>query len=394
MTSVEQRTAEVKALAQETGFDLVGITGAEPFIALEELLLERINAGLMGGLAWFTAERAHLAGDVHRIVPTARSIISLAVSYLGTASYQPPTRGVPRGRVARYAWGRDYHRVLLQRTARFIAALGERYGHQDARKGWVDTARVVDRAVAQRAGVGWYGKNTCILTHSHGSWIFLAEVVTDLELLPDRPLRTNCGHCTLCMPACPTGALIRPGVMDVGRCISYLTIEERGAIPRELRPAMGNWIFGCDVCQEVCPVNRDAPAAAPPEFGPEHGIGPSPELLPLLSLDAPTFAARFAGTPIKRIHRRGLLRNVCIALGNIGDPASIHALTRVLQEEADPLIRAHAAWALGRWQEREARQALEWAWANEGDVEVRTEVAAAMETSLQPLPERGEAARQ
>jgi epoxyqueuosine reductase len=378
MADPVQETAEIKALALELGFDRVGITSAEPFRALHELLLERIRQGLMGGLAWFTAERAAVASDVHHLVPAARSIISLAMSYLGSDAYLPSTPGTPRGRVARYAWGRDYHPVLLQQTARFIDELRRRYGHTDARKGMVDTARIVDRAVAQRAGVGWYGKNTCILTHSHGSWVFLAEVVTDLELAPDRPLRTTCGACTRCMPACPTGALIRPGVMDVGRCISYLTIEERGAIAADLRAAMGDWIFGCDVCQEVCPVNSKAPAAARPEFGPAHGIGPSPELLPLLTLTPEEFAARFAGTPIKRAKRDGLLRNVCIALGNIGDPVAIPALGTVLADDPAPLVRAHAAWALGRWPDVAAHRLLDAARRREGEDAVRSEIELAL----------------
>ncbi len=378
MTSARQLTDEIKALAVELGFDLVGVTSAAPFESLEELLLDRIHLGLMGGLTWFTAERARVAGDVHHIVPAARSIISLAMSYLAQDAYIPSTPGVPRGRVARYAWGRDYHPILLRQTAKFIELLAERYGHADARKGWVDTARVVDRAVAQRAGVGWYGKNTCILTRSHGSWVFLAEVVTDLELLPDLPLRTNCGSCSLCLPACPTGALIRPGVMDVGRCISYLTIEERGMIPRELRPLMGNWIFGCDICQEVCPVNRQVDGTQRPEFGGDVGMGPSPELLPLLSLSPAAFAARCSGTPIKRAKWRGLLRNACIALGNIGDPVAIPALAGTLLERPDEVIRAHAAWALGRWPDAAARRSLDTARATEINPTVQEEINLAL----------------
>ncbi|HEV7217007.1 MAG TPA: tRNA epoxyqueuosine(34) reductase QueG [Chloroflexota bacterium] len=373
-----RETAAIKALALEAGFDLVGITSAAPFPALHDLLLERIRQGLMGGLAWFTADRAAVASDVQQLVPTARSIISLAMSYLGDDAYLPSTPGTPRGRVARYAWGRDYHPLLLQQTARFIEQLRLRYGHSDARRGMVDTARIVDRAVAQRAGVGWYGKNTCILTHSYGSWVLLAEVVTDLELAPDRPVRTTCGACTRCMPACPTGALIRPGVMDVGRCISYLTIEERGAIAPDLRTAMGDWIFGCDVCQEVCPVNRKAPAAARPEFGPAFGIGPSPELLPLLTLTPAEFAGRFAGTPIKRAKRSGLLRNVCVALGNIGDPVAIPALGVALTSDAEPLVRAHAAWALGRWRTGAARPYLDQARQREREAAVYAEIETAL----------------
>jgi epoxyqueuosine reductase len=384
MDDPTHETAAIKALALECGFDLVGITSAAPFPALHELLLERIRHGLMGGLAWFTAERAAVSTDVRQLVPTARSIISLAMSYLGEDAYRPSTPGTPRGRVARYAWGRDYHPLILRQTAIFIEQLRLRYGHTDARKGMVDTARIVDRAVAQRAGVGWYGKNTCILTHSHGSWVLLAEVVTDLDLVPDRPLRTHCGACTRCMPVCPTGALIRPGVMDVGRCISYLTIEERGAVALDLRVAMRDWIFGCDICQEVCPVNSKAPTVARPEFGPVFGIGPSPELLPLLALTQGEFSSRFAGTPIKRAKRSGLLRNVCIALGNIGDPVAIPALGSALADDPAPLVRAHAAWALGRWRDRAAHQYLDVARRWESEAAVRAEIEAALGAGPHP----------
>ena len=378
MPDPARETFAIKALALELGFDLVGITTAEPFPSLHELLLDRIRRGLMGGLTWFTADRAAVSTDVKQLVPTARSIISLAMSYLGEEAYIPSSPGTPRGRVARYAWGRDYHPLLLEQTARFIEQLCSRYGHTDARKGMVDTARIVDRAVAQRAGVGWYGKNTCILTHSLGSWVLLAEVVTDLDLVPDRPLRTTCGACSLCMPACPTGALIRPGVMDVGKCISYLTIEERGSVSPDLRVAMGDWIFGCDVCQEVCPVNTKAAAQALPEFRSAQGIGPSPELLPLLSLTQPEFSARFAGTPIKRAKRSGLLRNVCVALGNSGDPVAIPALGAALSGDPAPLVRSHAAWALGRWPTAQARRFLETARREESDAAVLAEVGVAL----------------
>jgi epoxyqueuosine reductase len=252
-----------------------------------------------------------------------------------------------RGRVARYAWGRDYHEVIGARLKLVASWLVENAAASTRPRVFVDHGRMVDRAAAQRAGLGWYGKNTNILSRSHGSWILLAEVLTDVELAPDQPLRATCGSCQRCLDACPTGALIAPGVLDNGRCISYLTIELRGAIPLELRPLVGSWVFGCDVCQDVCPVNRKAVPAGHPEYDAGEGIGPAPELLELLELDEVAFHERFRRTPIDRTKRRGLLRNAAVALGNLGDRRAIPGLARAL-EDADPIVRGHAAWALGR----------------------------------------------
>ena len=267
---------------------------------------------------------------------------------------------------------------------------------------------MVDRAVAQRAGIGWYGKNTNILTKGWGSWVFLAEIVTNLPLAADEPVKTNCGSCEICLHACPTGALPAPYVLDNTRCISYLTIELRGSIPLELRPLMGNLIFGCDICQQVCPVNKVAErrlglreqgeqkgqhgqrqheqhrqqlpliqVQPRREFQPRPGVGSSPELIPLLSLTEEEFRERFRHSPIKRTKRRGLLRNVCVALGNIGDPQAIPALHRALHDE-EPLVRGHAAWALGRIGGKTGQQALEDRLSNEDDEDVRQEILCAL----------------
>jgi epoxyqueuosine reductase len=248
---------------------------------------------------------------------------------------------------------------------------------------------MVDRAAAQRSGLGWYGKNTNILTKGWGSWVFLAELVTTLPLDPDPPTGANCGRCEVCLHACPTKAFVAPGVLDNRRCISYLTIELRGAIPLELRPLIGNHIFGCDICQEVCPVNqrvearlraagRLSGAREPLAFRPRVGIGSSPALIELLALDDQGFRARFRHSPIKRAKRRGLLRNVCVALGNSGDAAAVPALARALGDH-EPLVRRHAAWALGRLGGAHAREALEAARAREQEPEVRAEIACALD---------------
>ncbi|HEX5570638.1 MAG TPA: tRNA epoxyqueuosine(34) reductase QueG, partial [Ktedonobacterales bacterium] len=252
---------------------------------------------------------------------------------------------------------------------------------------FVDTGRMVDRAIAQRAGLGWYGKNTNILTKGWGSWVFLAELVTSLDLTPDAPLAANCGQCEVCLHACPTNAFVAPYVLDARRCISYLTIEHRGAIPLELRPLIGAHIFGCDICQQVCPVNLVAErrlrasgrlgAGDRLEFRPRAAVGSSPELIPLLKLDDAGFRERFSHSPIKRAKRRGLLRNVCIALGNLGDPVAIPALIEALGDP-EPLVRGHAAWALGRLGGAEARAALAATLANDAEPSVCAEAQHAL----------------
>jgi epoxyqueuosine reductase len=329
-----------------------------------------------------------------------------------------PHDGIPRGRISRYAWGDDYHEVIKPKLQQFATWLRDyardEIGELETRL-FVDTGRMVDRAVAQRAGLGWYGKNTNILTKGWGSWIFLAEIVTNLPLQSstdsagprpyisayDAPLQANCGKCEICLHACPTGALPAPYVLDNTRCISYLTIELRGSIPLELRPLMGTLIFGCDICQQVCPVNKVAerrlglrqdegrttthsqPVHFHPraEFRPRPTIGSTPELIPLLSLTEEQFRERFRHSPIRRTKRRGLLRNVCVALGNIGDPQAIPALIAALHDY-EPLVRGHAAWALGRIGGEEARRALEKALGNEEDEEVKKEIRCALEMSV------------
>jgi epoxyqueuosine reductase len=385
-------TEQIKERALELGFDLVRVTSAEPFTGAERVLKERIGAHLMDGLDWFTAERATIASNPRALLPEARSLISLGTFYLTDAPRDLSAPGDPHGRVSAYAWGDDYHEVIrarLDRLADYVRALAREHGCPDETRPFVDTGRMVDRAAAQRSGLGWYGKNTNILTKGWGSWVFLAELVTTLPLEPDSPTGANCGRCEVCLQACPTNAFVAPGVLDNRRCISYLTIELRGAIPLELRPLIGNHIFGCDICQEVCPVNqrvearqraagRLGGAREPLAFRPRAGMGSSPALIELLALDDDAFRARFRHSPIKRAKRRGLLRNVCVALGNSGDAAAVPALARALGDH-EPLVRRHAAWALGRLGGANARQALEAARTREKEPEVRAEIACALD---------------
>ena len=384
-------TTDIKEFAYSIGFDLVRITTADPFPAVREQIRERIARGLFTGLDWFTAERAEVSCRPDALLPDARSVIALGLFYLTDVPIEQSQPGEPRGQISRYAWGDDYHEVIRAKLDQLIAFLHEQTpDHNVQTRLFVDTGRMVDRAVAQRAGLGWYGKNTNILTHHWGSWVFLSEVVTSLELEPDEPLKTNCGTCEICLHACPTGALIAPGVLDCTRCISYLTIEHRGTIPLELRPLIGNLIFGCDICQEVCPVNqrveerlrrerRWPEGHGRLEFRPRAHVGTSPALIPLLKLDEEGFRRMFAHSPIRRAKRRGLLRNVCIALGNIGDPVAIPALRDALYDP-EQLVRGHAAWALGRIGGPTARAALAQALEKETEATVIAELRCALST--------------
>ncbi len=371
MNNLETR---VKDYAGGLGFDVVGITSSEPFTRDERAAIDRVRRGYMDDLPWYTEERVRRANRPAELLPGAKSVVSLAVSYLtGEAS---SSGGSPRGKVARYAWGDDYHSVLKARLRQFVDGLSECVGRDVRARIFVDDGPMNDRAAAARAGVGWFGKNTNILTPSHGSWVFLGQVVTDLELRPDAPLAKTCGNCVRCIDDCPTGAIVAPYVIDNTRCISFLTIELRGPIPRELRPLVGDWVFGCDICQDVCPVNRKARSSLEPAFRQRHDFA-APELIPLLELDDDGFRERFRNSPIKRAKRIGLQRNVCVALGNIGDPSASPALVKAMHG-GDALVRSHAAWALGRIGGSQAVQALESALRTETDEAVIEEIELAV----------------
>ncbi len=368
---------EIVERAIQLGFDLVGFARAEPFPETQRVLEERIAQGLLSGLTWFNADRAKVAANPGNLMPEVRTLISLGISYLSNGSFIPSEPGRPRGKVARYAWGHDYHEIFKEELVALHGWLEERLGRRVECRSLVDTARIVDRAVAQRAGLGWYGKNTNLLNRERGSWVLLGELLLDIELPPDVPARTHCGSCTLCMPACPTGALIAPGVLDNDRCISYLTIELRGPIPREMRPLIGDWVFGCDICQEVCPVNRKAVPGNHAEFSPEMGIGSSPDLISLLEMTQAEFKERFRHSPVKRARWSGLRRNAAVALGNIGDPAAVPALIRALNDP-EALVRGHAAWALGRIGGENAMSALGERSCREEDDWVHQEISLAL----------------
>ena len=362
----------VKDYALEVGFDLVGIAAADPFEDHKRVTLQRLRDGLMDGLPWFNEARVERGTDPQQLLPGARSIISVALSYHLPANGSPQTL---EGRVARYAWGDDYHKVMKKRLKLYVRGLSERLGRDINARWYVDDGPMLDRAAAQRAGVGWFGKNTNVLTSSHGSWVFLGQIVTDLELKPDLPLKKNCGSCTLCLQACPTGALPAPYVIDNEKCISHQTIENRGDIPLEIRPLMSDWVFGCDICQDVCPVNVKTLYTREQAFKKKRFT--TIQLLEMLEMTDDEFRRRFSGSPLKRAKLTGLKRNACVALGNSGDPSAIPALTRALNEEP-PLVRRHAAWALGRLGGPDARTALQRALSTKTDEPTRREIKSAL----------------
>jgi epoxyqueuosine reductase len=295
----------------------------------------------------YLERNAHKRIDPQRVLPGAQSIIMLAANYWSdwpaTESHHT-SRVTHHGIIARYARFKDYHDVLGERLKTLTAFINELGGGETRSLCYVDTGPVLERDLAQRAGIGFIGKHTNVISRQMGNWIFLAEILTTLELEPDAPEKNRCGSCTRCISACPTAAITAPFQLDARRCISYLTIELKGSIPVELRPAIGNRIYGCDDCLAVCPWNRFAREGRIMKDHARADLATA-DLIELLSLDETEFKARFTGTPILRTKRRGLLRNVCVALGNVGDESALPALQRAAQD-SEALIAEHARWAI------------------------------------------------
>jgi epoxyqueuosine reductase len=340
--SAAERAGRVKQLALEAGFDLAGIARADspPDLSFFATWVARGYAGEMGYLSGQAEKRGRLGSAF----PWARSLLCVGLQYDTPHPYSSDA-AAGRGWISRYAWGDDYHDVMQAMLERLQQRLRAELGPFEARS-YVDTGPIAEKAWAAAAGLGALGKNTCLLNPDHGSWIFLGELITDLDLAADAPRADICGSCTACLDACPTRAFPTPYVLDATRCISYLTIELKGAIPDPLREGLGRHVFGCDICQDVCPWNRRRRHTGGPRFEPRPGAE-SPDLAEFASLDAEAFAARFRASPLRRAKRRGLLRNVAVAIGNAGT-ASERVLLERLQEDPDPLVAEHARWALLR----------------------------------------------
>ncbi len=377
----------LKAEARRLGFDLVGIAPAVPppgFPRFDQWL----SRGQAGDMAYMEKHRDARA-DPKSVLADVQSVIVVGLNYYVADAHgvpihpanETPARPSVTGRVSRYARMRDYHDLLRQRLKRLLDWLQERVPDCHGRV-VVDTAPLLERDYARLAGLGWFGKNTMLLNKYWGSWFFLGELLVNVPLHPDPPHEaSHCGTCTACLEACPTGAFPEPRVLDARRCISYLTIELRKPIPRELREQIGDWVFGCDICQDVCPWNRKVPVTTDPELQPWPMLA-TPDLIAWLELSPSRFREVFRGTPLTRPRRAGLLRNVAIVLGNRRDPAALPVLLRALNDE-EPLVRGAVAWALGRYlheniQPDSIRQALHARLVVEEDGPVREEIVQAL----------------
>jgi epoxyqueuosine reductase len=416
-------TGSVKAEAQRLGFQLAGVTTPAPPSHLN-VFEAWLRAGRHGEMDYLAKEPARQRrGDPRQILPECRSILVLGMRYPAEERFyeDSPEQKHPAertGRIAAYARQVDYHLVLPEKLKALVAFIENQVGHPVPNRWYTDTGPVLERDLAQRAGLGWIGKNTCLIHPDQGSYLLLAEILLGIELDPDPPfLPDRCGSCTRCLDACPTQCILPDRTIDARRCISYLTIELRGPIPTDLRTFMGDWVFGCDVCQEVCPWNQHAdfvegrPSQESRSVEPIQDLGwfedSAPgvgeevrsrrvELVAGLALTPQEFNRQFKRSPLKRAKRRGYLRNVAVALGNqaagTGDAESVQALSGALQDH-EPLVRGHAAWALGQVGGEAARQALSEASGRETDLYVMGEIRVALDhcaglTSKQPQAER------
>jgi epoxyqueuosine reductase len=362
--------------AAELGFSLSGVCPAVPPPGLARFD-EWLAAGYAGQMHYL-GDRRDAYADPKRVLDGARSIVMLTMNY---RTAEPIARDAGAGRISRYAWGdADYHDLVRQRLNQLADYFREQMPAARVR-GVVDTAPLLERELAQLAGLGWLGKNTLLINRQQGSWFFLAALLTDVELAYDAAHATDhCGTCRACLDACPTNAFPQPYVLDATRCISYLTIELREAVPAALREGIGDWLFGCDVCQDVCPWNSRAPRSDETAFGPRAGSNPI-DLIALFDLDEAAFRRRFRSTPLWRARRRGLLRNAAIVLGNRPTPDAIPSLARGLNDE-EPLVRGACAWALGRYPHAAAHKALHQRHDIETDAEVLGEIEAAIVVSM------------
>jgi epoxyqueuosine reductase len=351
-SSIRHVESVVKRAAQQAGFELAGIAPAADSSELQTFP-EWIAAGHAGEMNYMEArdEGGDLKrGSLSRVAPWARSVIVCSINYNTDHPYSTEVKDPSRGWISRYAWSReDYHESVLRRLQKVEAAVHEAVEESEPHlitRSYVDTGPVVERVFAKYAGVGWIGKNTCIINQKIGSWLFLGVILTSLELTPDAPAPDRCGTCTRCVEACPTDAIIAPYRLDSNRCISYLTIEKRGSIPEEMRAGMGPHIFGCDICQDVCPWNRRARLTSAPEFSAREGLV-NPALDWLAEMSAEEFRETFRGSPIRRAKRSGLRRNAVIAMGNSGNRRFL-PLLKVLVLDEDESVADSAHWAMKR----------------------------------------------
>lgn len=373
-TDQHELTQAVKAAALRVGFDLVGIAPAVSTPGFAQLQ-DWLRAGFAGEMHYLPRREAAYEHP-RNVSATVRSVIMLGMNY---RTQEPMPTGPNEGRVARYAWGTtDYHDLLRGRLKQLADVLHELRPDCTTR-GVVDTAPLLERDFARLAGLGWFGKNTMLINKRAGSWLLLAALLTDLELDVDGPHETShCGTCTKCLEVCPTEAFVGACVLDARKCISYLTIELKGPIPAELRAGIGEWLFGCDLCQDVCPWNRKAPMSAEPAFKPQSELHPA-DCIAILQMSREQFAQRFGKTPLERPGYNGLRRNAAIVLGNRGDSSAVPVLVEAIGDEST-IVRGAVAWALGQLAGEVAQAALLAQLQVETDPMVRTELEAAVQS--------------
>lgn len=369
---------EIRQAAQSLGIDKIGFASADPFVELKEILLKHREKGHESGFE----ER-----DINkRVYPELtfsepRSILSIVVAYPSKLSNPPRSEpGAYRGMLARSAWGQDYHHVLAERMRRLEAFIKERV--PDARtESMTDTGVLVDRAVAERAGIGWVGKNCSVITPEYGSWVYLGDMITNIPFPPDKPVTEDCGSCTKCLDACPTGALVGPGQLNATRCISFLT-QTKGTLDDEYKVKLGNRLYGCDTCQVVCPKNKGMHWPHHAELTPDPEIV-KPLLVPILSMSNKEFKEAFGTSAAAWRGKKPIQRNAIIALGNFKDVSALPILIEMLRRDTRPEIRATAAWSVGRIGGEEASQALREALDAESEESVYKDIQRALEQQTQ-----------
>lgn len=374
-------TKVIKDYSQRLGFSLVGVTTPDP-LPHAQVFENWLQQGRHGEMTYLSSERSRGSRAYPRaLMPEVRSVLVLGMRYPAPAQLasQAITYTFLYGNIAAYAWGDDYHTVLPERLKELVDFIGTQAGHSITNRWYTDTGPLLERELAQRAGLGWIGKNTCLINPSQGSYFLLAEILLGIELEPDHPFMADrCGTCQRCIDACPTSCILPDRTLDARRCISYLTIELRGVIPSDLRPLMGTHIFGCDVCQQVCPWNRFATGGVDQTFT-SWLTQPTVDLLEEMAQPRDEFNARHHCSPLKRTKRKGYLRNIAVALGNLHNQDAIAILAKAINEEPEPLIRLHFAWALGQIGGAHALKVLKNAFEVEPDPQIRQEICNILE---------------
>lgn len=360
----------IKEKALEIGFDLVGISSVGSFPE-NQFYKEWLARGFAGEMKYMEKE-PEKRENVRGVLPEAKSVISCGLNYNTDYPYSIRENNWRKGWISRYAWGDDYHKVIKDKLLLLLEFIKRISPEETKARIYADTGPVLDRVYGKYSGMGWFGKNTCIINQKIGSWIFIGEIVTNLELECDNPVTDRCGTCTRCIDSCPTGAILEPYVLDSRLCISYLTIELQEKIPVELRDRIGNNVFGCDICQDVCPWNRKARTTNEPSFQPRDGLY-NPELSSLVKLSDEDFRRIFKRNPVKRARRKGFLKNILVVMGNSGSKEFIPDIKESLNDE-DPIVRAHAAWALSKLEGENSYKTLSDRLDIESDSMVREEI--------------------